>query len=277
MLLSATIKLKRAERFAAAGYDAIDVDFCSVIPKKEGHDPFLDGDDWIERVDAEKERLNHLGLSVNSCHLPFRYNYLQLEEPENLEAHKMSCRALIAAERMGAKWAVMHVDKSSKDPDVAIENTVAYVKKLYEDSGVKEITVTVENSSHREIRVPLEAYDRLKAEGYRVGFCLDMGHCNTNPDRYGECKSVPDAIRMLGNRISVLHIHDNEADFDMHTAPFCGTLPWEESMRALKEVGYQGVFNYEISWNKIPEPLTASFDRFVVDTARYLIGVFEEA
>ncbi len=277
MLLSATLNLKRAERFAALGYDAIDVDFCSTILEGERHDPILDGDDWMKRIDAEKARLEGLGLTVNSCHLPFRYDYLDLENPENLAKHKMSCRALLAAERMGAKWAVMHVDKRSKDPDTAIENTVTYVKRLYADTGVKEITITVENSSHRELRVPMESYDRLKAEGYRVGFCLDVGHCHTNPGRYGECESVPHAIRILGDRIKMLHLHDNEGDFDMHTAPFCGTLPWEETMRALKEVGYQGVFNYEIAWSKIPDPLTASFDRFVLDSARYLIGIFENA
>lgn len=275
MLLSANIKLSNAERFSAAGYDAIDMCLCSIIAKGGRHDPFLDGDDWLQKVDAEKARIEGLGLSIVSCHLPFRYDYRKLEDPENLEAHQMSCRALIAAERMGAKWAVMHVDKKSVDKEDSIKNTVEYVKRLYADSGVKEITITLENSSHRELEVPLRAYDILKEEGYRVGFCLDVGHANCN--RYQEYKDVPDAVQILGDRITMLHIHDNEGDVDMHTAPFCGTLPWEETMRALKEVGYQGVFNYEIAWNKIPEPMTASFDRFTVDTARYLIGIFEEA
>ncbi len=274
MLLSATIKLHRAEHFAAVGYNAIDMDLCSVIAKGEQHDPFLDGEDWLQTVDAEKARLEGLGLTINSCHLPFRYNYLDLDDPENLEAHKMSCRALIAAERMGAKWAVVHVDKKSADMEEAIVNTVAYVKRLYADTGVKEITITVENSSHRELAVPLRAYDILKEEGYRVGFCLDVGHANCN--RYHEYENVPHAVRILGERITMLHLHDNEGDVDMHTAPFCGTLPWEETMRALKEVGYQGVFNYEINWSKIPAPMTASFDQFVVDTARYLIGIFDK-
>ncbi len=274
MLLSATVRLAKAEYFKKLGYDAIDVDLCGVVVEGERHDPLLDGEDWLARVDAEKAKLEALGMIANSCHLPFRYDYNRLDLPENEEKHLLTCRALIAAERMGIKWAIMHVDKKSPDMEDAIVNTVAYVKRLYAETGVKEITVTLENSSHRELAVPLRAHDILKEEGYRVAFCLDVGHANCN--RYHEYENVPHAVRILGDRIKMLHLHDNEGDVDMHTAPFCGTLPWADTMRALKEVGYQGVFNYEVSWSKIPDPLRPAFDKYLVDTAKYLMNIFEE-
>ena len=229
MLLSGTFKLGKAEYFAKLGFEVIDIDFCSTVLEGEKHDPLLDGEDWIARIDAEKAKLDELGLIVNSCHLPFKLDYTRLDLAENAAKHELACRSLIAAERMGAKWAIMHVDKKSTDMEEAIVNTVDYVKRLYADTGVKEITVTIENSSHRELAVPIRSYDILKEQGYRVGFCLDVGHCHTNPDRYGECESVPHAIRILGDRIKMLHLHDNEGMWictpHPSAAPCLGWIP----------------------------------------------------
>ncbi len=42
-------------------------------------------------------------------------------------------------------------------------------------------------------------------------------------------------------------------DVDLHAVPFAGTIPWEETMIALKEIGYTGDFNMEIDFERVPK------------------------
>ena len=82
---------------------------------------------------------------------------------------------------------------------------------------------------------------------------------------------------MLGDRIKVLHLHDNRGDRDAHQMPYEGNIPWEELMRALKKAGYQGEFNFEISNPHVPEWLREDQARYYTKIGRHLISVFENA
>ena len=58
-----------------------------------------------------------------------------------------------------------------------------------------------------------------------------------------------DVIRMLGGNISVLHLNDNDTFTDQHKIPMSGTIDWNDVFDALDEVGYNGIYNMEISLN----------------------------
>lgn len=71
------------------------------------------------------------------------------------------------------------------------------------------------------------------------GFCFDTGHChllNMNIRR---------ALNLLGKRLKVLHIHDNDGSTDWHVAPFMGTLDWEGFLNGLRDIDYQGDLSFE--------------------------------
>jgi sugar phosphate isomerase/epimerase len=71
------------------------------------------------------------------------------------------------------------------------------------------------------------------------GFCLDTGHALlTRNDIYS-------AITELGDRLAVLHIHDNDGVSDLHMAPYMGKMDWERFLRALRDIGYDGCISYE--------------------------------
>ena len=54
-------------------------------------------------------------------------------------------------------------------------------------------------------------------------------------------------IRAAGSRLKALHIADNDTSGDQHLLPFgCGTVDWQDVMRGLREVGYSGLFNFEV-------------------------------
>lgn len=262
MLLSASTNIQHAELYAKTGYDAIDVNFCSTIAEGEKHDPILDGDDWLERIDKEKERLDKLGICVQSIHMPYKY---QFTEPEFPWKYEMMCRSLIAAERLGAKWAVMHTKP--------VDDILPMLKKMYAETQVKNVGIAFEKSGNKRAEDLLILHDAAKEAGLPVGICLDVGHFHIKT--YYEY-DVVEWIYKLGSRIQVLHMHDNFRTGDLHTIPYNGSMPWEKIMCALKDVGYQGNFNYELAFYGTPEELKPACMRYCKEIAQYLIKIFDE-
>ena len=69
--------------------------------------------------------------------------------------------------------------------------------------------------------------------------CLDVGHCSLSG------REPQDCIRVLGNRLGALHIHDNDYLDDMHTLPGLSEINFDEVMKALKDIDYKGDFTFE--------------------------------
>ena len=264
MNLSAITEVRKAGVFLDAGINTIDISFCATIYEAEKHDPILDGEDWETRIEVLDKQFKEQGIRVNTTHLPYRYHYENPEEENYAYHYEMTRRSLIASERLGAKWAVVHVS--------SVDATVAHVKKLFADTGVKTVGLAIENMAKSPIEELIEAHDVLLAEGYRVGICYDIGHCHmTLVNDY----DTTDMIYRLGERICMLHLHDNCRNGDQHRIPFAGTIRWEDAMRALKDVGFAGDFNYELNLSVVPTPLLPSYMRYACDIARYLISVYE--
>ena len=102
--------------------------------------------------------------------------------------------------------------------------------------------------------------------------CLDLGHCGL----IGE--EPQDAIRILGHdRLKALHVHDNDYRGDTHTLPFLSHMEWEEIMKALADIKYDGEFTFEADnfLPHFPKDLKPMAAKFMVDTGRYLISRYE--
>ena len=268
MLLSANAFITKCDELARLGYGAIDVGLTRVIYNNDPypHDPMLDGDDWRDALDGYIKRCRELGLKIGTTHIPYRYDYTDTANEKFPFYHKMTVRALQASEYLGAEWTVLHV----RD----VKGTVEYAKKLFVDSGVKSIGIAIENMGDLPIDELIEAHDILKAEGYNVGICLDIGHCHLNGHYIND---VPEVILRLGERIKMLHVHDNSRGPDMHKAPYMGTIPWAKVMAALKKAGYTGDLNLELQPELIPEPAREAYERYSVDIGNYLISLYENA
>ena len=77
--------------------------------------------------------------------------------------------------------------------------------------------------------------------GSELGLCLDTGHLNMAG---GNCA---DFVRKAGKKLKALHITDSIRERDDHIFPHgAGTIDWKEFMKALREVGYEGLFNFEV-------------------------------
>ena len=82
--------------------------------------------------------------------------------------------------------------------------------------------------------------DKINDEDVRL--CIDVGHAEL-PKIHST--TAPDMIRKCGKYLGCLHIQDNDKFHDSHTLPGLGLLDFDEIVKALKEVNYQGDLTYE--------------------------------
>ncbi|MBE5782400.1 MAG: sugar phosphate isomerase/epimerase [Clostridiales bacterium] len=281
MLLSATTEMhwrrpgkrpydmatESVDFLAKMGIKGLDVSFCACIYKGDARETIVDGDNWKEKLDVLIDSCRKNDMKITSTHLPYSINYLMYEEEDYAENYAMMVRTLQASEYIGSPWAVVHFRGEG------VSDT--FFKQLMEDAGVKHTGLALETTPRYSLESLIAVHDRLKEQGYPVGICFDSGHCNIKREHYQY--EMLQAMEMLGERIKVLHLHDNRGDRDAHQMPYEGNIPWEDAMRMLKKIGYRGAFNYEISNSHVPEWLREDQARYYVKIARNLISVFENA
>ena len=96
--------------------------------------------------------------------------------------------------------------------------------------------------------------------------CVDTGH-STKAMRFGN-PDPAEVIRRLGNRITLLHLNDNDTLTDQHKMPLSGSIDWEAVLGALEEVGYRGVYNMELNLKRYGEVLMADHAAFAIKVLR---------
>ena len=72
-----------------------------------------------------------------------------------------------------------------------------------------------------------------------LSICLDTGHSNLFADDCGEM------VRVCGDLLRTLHVHDNNGKQDQHGIPFTGTIDWENFRCALRDTGFGGCLSLE--------------------------------
>ena len=101
-----------------------------------------------------------------------------------------------------------------------------------------------------------------------VAICLDTGHANLHGV---DCAEF---IRQAGPRLRALHIADNLGQHDDHLLPYGrGTIRWPEVMRALRDVRYNGLFNFEVPGeNRCPPPVRLAKLDYALALAGYMLS-----
>lgn len=74
--------------------------------------------------------------------------------------------------------------------------------------------------------------------------CLDSGHTHEAGTFW--VPPVEDMIIALGKNITLTHLHDNMGVRDDHLLPTMGNIKWEKVFDAFDEIGFKGVYNFEL-------------------------------
>ena len=267
----------------AAGYDAVDMSlFCM-----SREDNVFNTPDYKKRALEIRAHADKIGMPFNQSHTPFRSK--AWTDPVQYEEFYLpqQIRALEIAGIMGCENVVIHplhdADHYKGHEDETFEINMKYYRRLLpyaKDLGVRIVTENMWGRNElRKCITPsacglveefIRYVDGIDDESF--GACLDLGHCGL----VGE--EAEDAIRALGkDRLKALHVHDNKYWDDNHTAPGLGKMHWEEIMKALAEIDYEGDLTMESDglFKYLPPALFGAADRFLVEIGRYLIGRFE--
>ena len=271
MKLSTTTEMKKGigdkeaiTILANAGFDCYDLNLCTLHLEPEHP---LNGEDYMEYLKELKALAEQLGITCNQAHAPFPSQINQNDEYNEM-AFNSIVRSMECASYLGAKIIVVHPIKERKDglgkvsekyPSPAMKNSeerflinMEFYRKLLPYCEKYQIKVALENmwirnQNYRESILPsvcgtaeefVKYLDTLDSKWFVA--CLDLGHCilaGENPQ---------DAIRVLGKeRLQALHVHDVNYREDSHTIPYTMKIQWDEVLKALKEIGYEGDFTFE--------------------------------
>lgn len=121
--------------------------------------------------------------------------------------------------------------------------------------------------------------DRYHAEV--LGFCFDTGHANLlgiDPEEF---------IVTLGDRLKVLHIHDNDGIADLHQIPFTFTAgrentpstDWEGFLRGLARIRFDKVLSFETApvLSAFPVQMKQNVLHFIADIGKYFVEQVQPA
>ena len=240
-------RLARAhlDAIKAHGFDAVEV--FATRTHFDYHDPAA--------IDALAGWLDATGLRLHSVHAPIVEGYsggtwgapisiATADAARRSFALKETEAALQIAGRLPYGILVVHLGQPDDQQPPPSDNQRDAVRRsletLDELAGAHGVTLALEvipnQLSHAQRLVDL--IDSLELE--HAGICLDFGHAHLVDD-------VVDAIETASGHLVATHLHDNRGTTDDHLVPFDGRIDWDMALFAMRKVGYEGAWMFELA------------------------------
>lgn len=239
--------------------------------------------------EPHREAAEATGIRINQMHMPYPVYVPDASEDFNEYLAKVvAFKSMELCAYFDCPYIVVHGFKLVGilgSEEAEWERTEAFLKMLTPLAKELHITVCIENLytgciGRIEEGPCCDAWkaasriDHMNAEaGAEVfGFCFDTGHANLIG------LDFENFITVLGSRIKVLHIHDNDGMDDLHQIPFTFTrnrenkasTDWNGFIAGLSKIGYDGVLSFETA------PVLSAFpDRMRQDTLRFIAQIGE--
>ncbi len=161
---------------------------------------------------------------------------------------------------LGIKIAVIHPSgepNKPEDRDALLEIASDALAQLAAYAEPKGVTIAVEDIPRTCLGNCSSDMKKLISRHTALRVCFDTNHLLDQ-------RNV-DFVRELGDKIVTLHVSDYDFCNERHWLPYEGKVDWVELTEALEEVGYNGVWMYEIGF-KAPKSIDRSrnlnFDDF---------------
>jgi hexulose-6-phosphate isomerase len=194
----------------------------------------------------ESAQQNGIQLASLASGLGWKYHLTSQDESNRQQAIEITGKSLQIANWLGVD-AILSVPGgvgSSFNPDfpytpydVAYDNALKSLKELAPIAEETGVSVGVENVWNMFLLSPIEMREFIDKVGSKgVGVYFDVG--NNIYSGFAQ-----DWIRILGSRIKRIHFKDykhGHAGLEGFVDLLAGDVDWPETMRALREIGYDG-------------------------------------
>lgn len=276
---------------AECGIEAMDYDICSLFDKTfdlETLTSFFDQswEDLCKYYDPVKEAMKKYNVSYSQWHGIFPIYYpgeearteylLKITDVMFALCAYMECPAIVIH-----PWTGLNIPKKEE-----IEINMNLYRRMIPAAKKYGVKICLENlfkhkgidcveGSCADASEAIYYIDTLNKEAGEelFGFCLDTGHANLLG------KNLYQYITSLDKRLLLLHINDNTGCDDYHMIPYTQlersrkntSINWDEFLRGLKEIGYEGDLNFEThkGIKTLPEEVRQDGIRLISSLGRY--------
>lgn len=215
--------------------------------------------DREERIEGARSAFDEAGVSAPQAHGFLPSNFANPDDAARRTDIDRAIRWLPMCATLGVKAMVLHPGselwESSAERARLFERIVAAYRELASVAEQTGVRIAIENNMSpkggpkRRIGVTAEdLHEIIDAVGSSaLGICYDTSHANA-------CGlDVAETGRACGSRLCATHISDNDGSGDQHRMPYNAKIPWEPVVTAIREIGYDGLFNLEIPGER-PHP-----------------------
>lgn len=244
-------------RYASLGFKKLDAIFCSAAAQ----DSPLRKENWMDWAHAMREEADRLGISFAQTHVPF-YNFCHPETGINEDTEDIVRKTIVCTGILGAYWTVAHPATAFGECFMVSESkkrNIEYFSGHLALAKENNVGICIENMADfpgqgykrsycAAVEELCDLVDTLNGSFDNVGICWDFGHANLVYRDQVPC------LTLIGDRLKVTHVHDNRGENDDHLTPYLGNVNWEAIMPALRKIGYQGDFSFEIRRMTAPVP-----------------------
>lgn len=244
-------------RVKECGFDAVDF----AMADTESCYYTLPLEEAFALMDREKALAGAAGVEISQVHGPWRWPPMDTTPEDRAERLEKMIRSIRLTARLGSKHWVVHpimpCTVEDLDNGMAEETwklNIDFMQKLLAVAREEDVIICLEN-------MPMLRFSLARPEGImrvvnamdddHFAVCLDTGHVAVFPD-----EDIADAVKTFGDKLKIMHVHDNSGRGDEHKHPYYGILDWKKYAAALKEIGFDGVFSLEtLPSAKLPDSL----------------------
>lgn len=237
-----------------------------------------------------KKAAKEVGITINQMHMPYPiYVPMESKELNDYLWNVMAPKSMQICKFMECPYIVIHGFKLARylgSEDAEWQQTEKFIDFIAPMAKEMGITICIENlydsiGGHLvegpccDVHKAVERIDRIneKYDAEVLGFCFDTGHANIVGIDFESF------ITTLGNRLKVLHIHDNDGVADLHQLPFTfaktrenkPSTDWDGFIRGLQKIGFDKVLSFETApvLTAFPEEMRLSALRLIREAGQY--------
>ncbi len=269
---------KTIEMLKTHGFDAADYSMFGL--KSDDNHPVL-SKDYEKYAQLLHRVADSCGIVFNQAHAPFP-SYIDDNPEYSKKIIDKFRRCIEFAGLIGVEQICIHPITIRNDRQRELEKTLELYSKLQDAAKESGVKIALENMFWRDKTTDsirpgacsgadefIKIFDMLDDRYFTC--LLDVGHCGL----VGE--SADSFIYKMGERITALHVHDNDFLNDMHDLPFVGKMDWKKITKALHDINYRGDLTFEACcWlGRMPEDLLPDALDMMSAVGRKLIKMIE--
>ncbi|MBR1728401.1 MAG: sugar phosphate isomerase/epimerase [Selenomonadaceae bacterium] len=277
-----------------AGFDCVDFSLHQYLLNVDIYQGRLNNffDQSIDELEKffqqHKSAAENAGIKIHQMHMPYPV-FVEMSKNNDYLEKVMAVKSLQICSFLNCKYIVIHGIKLTNfigSEELEWQQTRSFLEKLAPLARELNIIMCVENlynstakhltegpccNAKKMIERIDQFNDKFKAEV--LGFCFDTGHANLLGLDFEKF------ITILGDRLKVLHIHDNDGVRDLHQVPFTfskhrenpSTTDWNGFINGLKNIHFDKVLNFETGsvMNAFPQELKQDVLIFLAKIGKY--------